>query len=163
MAALYSDQADEPPDEKILDVWICKMRKNLKPFGIEVKTHWGESWEIPEASKAIARESLPSWPRPAVKDVSRAPWQRWSAPGCSSPTTGDRATDRPNSDVTCWKLPMIGSQHAQVAQCRGQRHNQHRLDERQGEVRRNQPSEVSPRCSGMSLVSAHQLTAGACS
>ena len=26
MAGLYSDQADEPPDEKILDVWICKMR-----------------------------------------------------------------------------------------------------------------------------------------
>ena len=46
-----------------------------------------------------------------------------------------------------------GPQHAQAAQCRGQRHNQHRLDERQGEVRRNQPSVVSPRCSGMSLVS----------
>ena len=40
---------------------------------------------------------------------------------------------------------------------------QHRLDERQGEVRRNQPSVASPRCSGMPLVSAHQLTAGACS
>jgi hypothetical protein len=39
-------------------------------FGIEVKTHWGECWEILEASKAIARESLPSWPRPAVKDIS---------------------------------------------------------------------------------------------
>ena len=35
------------------------MRKKLMPFGIEVKTHWGECWEIPEASKAIARES--SW------------------------------------------------------------------------------------------------------
>jgi two-component system, cell cycle response regulator CtrA len=55
MAALYSDQADEAPDEKVLDVWICKMRKKLKPFGIEIKTHWGECWEIPEASKAIAR------------------------------------------------------------------------------------------------------------
>jgi hypothetical protein len=26
MAALYTDQADEPPDENILDVRICKMR-----------------------------------------------------------------------------------------------------------------------------------------
>ena len=29
--------------------------------------------------------------------------------------------------------------------------------------RRNQPSVASPRCSGMPHVSAHQLTAGACS
>ena len=26
MAGLYTDQADEPTDEKIFDVWNCKMR-----------------------------------------------------------------------------------------------------------------------------------------
>jgi DNA-binding response OmpR family regulator len=55
MNALSSEDADDPPEEKILDVWICKMRKKLKPHGIEIKTHWGECWEIPEASKARAR------------------------------------------------------------------------------------------------------------
>ena len=55
MAALFSTDADDPPEEKILDVWICKMRKKLKPYGIEIKTHWGECWEMPEASKEIAR------------------------------------------------------------------------------------------------------------
>jgi hypothetical protein len=58
MTALFSTDADEPPDEKILDVWICKMRKKLKPFGIEIKTHWGECWEMPEASKEIARQLM---------------------------------------------------------------------------------------------------------
>jgi two-component system cell cycle response regulator CtrA len=58
LTALYSTNPDDPPDEKILDVWICKMRKKLTPFGIEIKTHWGECWEIPEASKAIARDLM---------------------------------------------------------------------------------------------------------
>lgn len=53
--ALYSADADDPPDEKILDVWICKMRKKLAPHGIEIKTHWGECWEMPDASKQTAR------------------------------------------------------------------------------------------------------------
>jgi hypothetical protein len=39
MPALFSTNPDDPPDEKILDVWICKMRKKLKPYGIEIKTH----------------------------------------------------------------------------------------------------------------------------
>jgi DNA-binding response OmpR family regulator len=58
MNALFSTDADDPPEEKILDVWICKMRKKLKPFGIEIKTHWGECWEMPEASKVNARELM---------------------------------------------------------------------------------------------------------
>ena len=33
MAALFSTDADDPSEEKILDVWICKMRKKLKPYG----------------------------------------------------------------------------------------------------------------------------------
>ena len=40
---------------KIIDVWICKMRKKLRPYGIEVKTAWGAGYEIPEASEVIAR------------------------------------------------------------------------------------------------------------
>ena len=59
MAALYSDGAyDDEAEEKIIDVWICKIRKKLKPFDIEIKTNWGKSYEIPEASKARARELM---------------------------------------------------------------------------------------------------------
>ena len=55
MNALFSTNADDAPDERILDVWMCKM---LKPFGIEIKTHRGDCWEIPEKSKVIARELM---------------------------------------------------------------------------------------------------------
>jgi len=59
MAALYSDGAyDDEAEEKIVDVFICKIRKKLTPFGIEIKTNWGESYEIPEESKARARELI---------------------------------------------------------------------------------------------------------
>ena len=58
MTALFSDRIDDPPDIKIIDVWICKMRHKLKPFGIEIKTVWGCGYAIPEASKTIARELI---------------------------------------------------------------------------------------------------------
>jgi hypothetical protein len=53
MAAPFSADANDPSGEKILDVW--KMRKKLKPYGVEIKTQWGECWEMPEAGKEIAR------------------------------------------------------------------------------------------------------------
>jgi two-component system cell cycle response regulator CtrA len=58
MPALFSDRIDDAPDIKIVDVWICKMRRKLRPFGIEIKTCWGAGYEMPEASKAIARELI---------------------------------------------------------------------------------------------------------
>ena len=30
----------------------------MKPFGIEIKTHWGECWEMPEASKETAKRLM---------------------------------------------------------------------------------------------------------
>jgi two-component system cell cycle response regulator CtrA len=58
MAALYSLNPDDPPEIKIVDVFICKMRKKLKPFGIEIKTHWGDGFSMPEESKAKARDFI---------------------------------------------------------------------------------------------------------
>ena len=58
MTALFSLEADDPPGEKIFDVWVCRMRKKLAPFGIEIKTHWGVGYEMPDASKIIARELM---------------------------------------------------------------------------------------------------------
>jgi DNA-binding response OmpR family regulator len=55
MTALFSDDHDDPSSPEIIKVWICKMRQKLKPPGIEIKTHWGVGFEMPEASKAIAR------------------------------------------------------------------------------------------------------------
>ena len=38
------------------------MREKLKPFGIEIKTHWGECWEMTEASKEIGRGLMAAEP-----------------------------------------------------------------------------------------------------
>jgi hypothetical protein len=54
MAALYTDQADEPPDENILDVRICKMRSRSPSASIQDAL----GANIAEARKAIAREFM---------------------------------------------------------------------------------------------------------
>ncbi len=52
---LYGDRPEcEWPDEKILDVQICKLRAFLKKQGHEINivTKWGTGWELPRAEKA---------------------------------------------------------------------------------------------------------------
>ena len=41
MAALYRDRGDDEPEMKIVDVFVCHIRRKLKPFGIEIGTRWG--------------------------------------------------------------------------------------------------------------------------
>ena len=50
MTALYCHRPDNEPCAKIIDVMICKIRKKLKPHGIEIKTIWYEGYEIPLGS-----------------------------------------------------------------------------------------------------------------
>jgi len=60
MDALYSDRVtvDEEPSLKIVDVFICKIRKKVAKFGIEIQTHWGLGYSLPPASKAIVTQML---------------------------------------------------------------------------------------------------------
>lgn len=46
MAALYRDLGKDEAAAKIADVFICKLRRKLKPFGIIIKTRWGEGWYL---------------------------------------------------------------------------------------------------------------------
>lgn len=41
---------DETPDQKIVDVLICKCRAKLKPFEIDIETAWGRGYLMPAAS-----------------------------------------------------------------------------------------------------------------
>jgi two-component system cell cycle response regulator CtrA len=47
MTALYCHRPDNEPCAKIIDTYICKIRKKLKPHGIEIKTVWCAGYEIP--------------------------------------------------------------------------------------------------------------------
>lgn len=57
MMALYSDRI-ESPDIRIIDVYICRLRKKLKEFGIEITTIWGIGYALTPASKAIIKQFL---------------------------------------------------------------------------------------------------------
>ncbi len=50
MVALYSDRPDDEPEMKIVDVFICKMRKKL-PADIKIETIWGHGYRLDKASR----------------------------------------------------------------------------------------------------------------
>ncbi|MBX5015928.1 helix-turn-helix domain-containing protein [Rhizobium lentis] len=55
MMALYSDRLEEP-EMKIVDVFVCKMRRKLKPFGVRIETIWGQGYRLarPGAAEVAA-------------------------------------------------------------------------------------------------------------
>ncbi len=57
MMALYSHKQDEA-EIKIVDVFVCRMRKKLKPYGIEIGTQWGHGYFITTEHKVIAQALL---------------------------------------------------------------------------------------------------------
>lgn len=55
MLAMYSDRIDVEPEIKIVDVFVCKMRKKLKPFGIEILTMWGAGYALKDREQFLER------------------------------------------------------------------------------------------------------------
>lgn len=66
MAALYSADGKEEAEIKIVDVFVCKARKKLKPFGVEIETRWGEGYYLTPATKAKVRAMM----APAVESAA---------------------------------------------------------------------------------------------
>jgi two-component system cell cycle response regulator CtrA len=56
LSALYSDFGKDEAEPKIVDVFICKLRKKVRPFGIEVETVWGQGYRMSAESKAIVQQ-----------------------------------------------------------------------------------------------------------
>jgi two-component system cell cycle response regulator CtrA len=46
MRVLYNDEWDDPPQEKIIDVYICKIRNKLKGSGWNIETVWGRGYRL---------------------------------------------------------------------------------------------------------------------
>jgi two-component system cell cycle response regulator CtrA len=57
LAALYWDK-DEPGDEKMIDVLVCRIRKKIKRFGIDIKTHWGRGFYLPTEVRSRYRAPI---------------------------------------------------------------------------------------------------------
>jgi two-component system cell cycle response regulator CtrA len=60
MNAVYTVGIDDQPEIKIIDVFICKIRKKLKPFGIEIATIWGVGYQMTAQSVASFKERWPA-------------------------------------------------------------------------------------------------------
>lgn len=58
MAALYRDLGKDEPDQKIVDVYVCKIRNKVTPFGVSIETRWGVGYFLSAAVKAAVRERL---------------------------------------------------------------------------------------------------------
>ena len=48
MTLLYSDRPDDPPEEKIIDVHICHLRRFLEPTPYSIRTDWGFGYQFVE-------------------------------------------------------------------------------------------------------------------
>jgi two-component system cell cycle response regulator CtrA len=46
MAALYRDMSRDEAEIKIVDVFICKVRRKLKPFAVTIETVWGVGYRL---------------------------------------------------------------------------------------------------------------------
>ncbi|TPM41566.1 winged helix-turn-helix domain-containing protein [Mesorhizobium sp. B2-3-4] len=46
MQAIYTAGVDDEPEIKIVDVFVCKIRKKLKPFGVTIATVWGQGYSL---------------------------------------------------------------------------------------------------------------------
>lgn len=57
MHALYTlrTDADAVVDDKIIDVFVCKLRKKLEPFDLAIETNWGQGYFMTPAMKDRAR------------------------------------------------------------------------------------------------------------
>ena len=55
MAGLYSHRADDTVEIKIVDVFICKIRKKLQPFDIPIETVWGQGYRLKPETKEKVR------------------------------------------------------------------------------------------------------------
>lgn len=49
---IYGDDPDGGPELKIVDVFICKLRKKLTPYGVAIETIWGRGYRMTAQTKA---------------------------------------------------------------------------------------------------------------
>lgn len=49
-------------DPDLVKVYICKLRKKLKPFGIEIKTVWGEGYELTPETGSLIKKAISAKP-----------------------------------------------------------------------------------------------------
>jgi two-component system cell cycle response regulator CtrA len=57
LEAMYPNNASAP-EMKIIDVFICKIRKKIKPHGMDIGLSWGKGYFMPPESASVLRALL---------------------------------------------------------------------------------------------------------
>lgn len=97
LGALYAHRAGDEPEAKIIDVWVCKIRKKISGTAIEVKTQWGSGYYVadtgplknamsgeilardrPEVSLRRPKGDKPNSKRGYLLDMARTTLRRWA-------------------------------------------------------------------------------------
>lgn len=55
LTALYLAKGRPEASQKILQVFICRLRKKLEPYGIKIRTVYGRGWALSPESRASLR------------------------------------------------------------------------------------------------------------
>lgn len=61
MAAMYSDRIDVEPEIKIVDVFICKLRRKLNPYDVTITTIWGSGYSLENREQFSGRKTGLGW------------------------------------------------------------------------------------------------------
>lgn len=57
--SLYLGVSDRDlPDLRMVDVLVCKVRRKLKPFGLEIQTYWGKGFGMTADMRARAEKLI---------------------------------------------------------------------------------------------------------
>jgi DNA-binding response OmpR family regulator len=57
MEAMYGDDLTDV-QEKIITVWIAKIRKKIKPFGMSIETKFRAGYRLTDETKQIIRDAI---------------------------------------------------------------------------------------------------------
>lgn len=74
---LYYDKLDNPPEPKIVDVWLCKLRAKVGRYGVSIETIWGVGYRLLEGDDVVAAALKGE----AVSDLGASPEIQMTAPG----------------------------------------------------------------------------------
>jgi two-component system cell cycle response regulator CtrA len=55
---MYVCGVDDEPQLKIVDVFVCKARKKIAPYGLSIDTVWGRGYRMPPESIASLRAMM---------------------------------------------------------------------------------------------------------
>lgn len=48
----------DAPGEKVVDVYVHRLRQRLQPFGVRIETLWGVGFQMPKAARDVVEQLL---------------------------------------------------------------------------------------------------------